>query len=89
VTVRCEGELAPSGPMVRFIVADTGVGIAAEHLPHVFDRFWKMKSGNPGGTGLGLAIARGIVEAHGGGISVESRAGEGTTISFTIPAESP
>jgi signal transduction histidine kinase len=88
VTIRAEEEVGTNGAMVRFTVADTGVGIAAEHLPHVFDRFWKMKSGNPGGTGLGLAIARGIVEAHGGSISVESRVGEGTTVSFTIPAGS-
>jgi phosphoserine phosphatase RsbU/P len=86
VTVRGEVEIGATGRMVRFTVVDTGVGIAAEHLPHIFDRFWKMKSGNPGGTGLGLAIARGIVEAHGGAIAVESRAGKGTTISFTIPA---
>ncbi len=89
VTVEvAEEEIGSFGPMVRFTVTDTGVGIAAEHLPHVFDRFWKMKSGNPGGTGLGLAIARGIVEAHGGAISVNSRAGERTAISFTIPAGS-
>jgi phosphoserine phosphatase RsbU/P len=75
------------GGMVRFSVSDTGVGIAAEHLPHVFDRFWKMKSGNPGGTGLGLAIARGIVQAHGGALDLSSVLGEGTTLSFTIPAE--
>jgi phosphoserine phosphatase RsbU/P len=88
IIVRGEEEVGTNGPMVRFTVTDTGVGIAAEHLPHVFDRFWKMKSGNPGGTGLGLAIARGIVEAHGGVITVDSRAGEGTTISFTLPAAS-
>lgn len=82
ITVRAESAKS----CVRFSVADTGTGIAPEHLPHVFDRFWKMKSGNPGGTGLGLAIARGIVEAHGGAIEVQSRTGEGTTLSFTLPA---
>jgi phosphoserine phosphatase RsbU/P len=74
------------GGMVRFSVSDSGMGIAPEHLPHIFDRFWKMKSGNPGGTGLGLAIARGIVEAHGGSIEARSRQGQGTTLTFTLPA---
>ncbi len=70
---------------VSFSVEDSGVGIAAEHLPHIFDRYWKMRSGNPGGTGLGLAIARGIVEAHGGEIAAVSVGGEGTTLRFTLP----
>jgi PAS domain S-box-containing protein len=68
-------------------VADTGVGISPEHLPHVFDRFWQ-GGGRQGkkGLGLGLAIAKGLVEAHGGRIRVESVPGEGTTFLFTIPA---
>jgi signal transduction histidine kinase len=73
--------------VVQVSVEDTGIGIAPEHLPNVFDRFWKMRQGNPGGTGLGLAIARGIVEAHGGRIEVESRPGEGSRFCFTLPAE--
>jgi phosphoserine phosphatase RsbU/P len=76
-----------SGDEVEFSVADSGVGIAPEHLPHIFDRFWNVKPGNPGGTGLGLAIARGIVEAHGGHVRVESRPGDGSTFFFTLPAE--
>ena len=67
-------------------VSDTGTGIPAEHLPHVFDRFWKVREGNRHGAGLGLAIARGIVEAHGGEIRVESTPGVGTTFSLTLPA---
>jgi signal transduction histidine kinase len=67
----------------RVEVRDDGPGIAPEDLPHVFDRFWK--SGSRRGTGLGLAIARGIVEAHGGRIWVESRLGEGSTFVFTLP----
>ena len=74
-----------AGAFVAFAVADTGRGIPAEHLPHVFDRFWQARQGERGGAGLGLAIARGIVEAHGGTIVVESEVGRGTTFTFTIP----
>ncbi len=64
-------------------VSDDGPGIPAGDLPHVFDRYWKSHS--RAGTGLGLAIARGIVDAHGGKIRVESRVGEGSTFAFTLP----
>jgi phosphoserine phosphatase RsbU/P len=70
---------------VRFSVADTGAGIPAEHLPHVFDRFWTTRAHNPQGAGLGLAISKGIVEAHDGHIAVDSEEGAGTVFSFTIP----
>ncbi|HEV2149256.1 MAG TPA: PAS domain S-box protein [Longimicrobiaceae bacterium] len=82
VTVRAE---AAEG-RVRFSVSDTGPGIPPEHLPRLFDRFWQADRSRAGGLGLGLAIARGIVEAHGGKIEVESAPGEGTTFSFTLPA---
>ena len=72
---------------VRVAVEDTGVGIEPEHLPHVFERFYKAdRSHSAGGTGLGLAIARHIVEAHGGSISARSRPGAGTTFEVAIPA---
>jgi PAS domain S-box-containing protein len=77
--------VARDGDAVRFAVRDTGPGIAAEHLPHVFDRFWKSRVANRQGAGLGLAIAKGIVEAHDGRISAESTPGEGSTFSFTLP----
>jgi signal transduction histidine kinase len=64
-------------------VSDDGSGIPPEDLPHVFDRWWM--SGSRRGTGLGLAIARGIVDAHGGQIAVESRVGAGSTFTFTLP----
>ncbi|MDP9366265.1 MAG: HAMP domain-containing histidine kinase [Chloroflexota bacterium] len=80
---RVRVEARPEGNAVAFAVRDTGRGIPAEALPHVFDRFWK--SADSGGSGLGLAIARGLVEAHGGAIGAESRLGEGTTIRFTLP----
>jgi signal transduction histidine kinase len=70
---------------VEFRVADTGDGIAASELPHVFDRFWQARKGAHHGVGLGLPITRGIVEAHGGRIWVESNLGSGTTFFFTIP----
>jgi signal transduction histidine kinase len=66
-------------------VEDTGPGIPAEHLPHVFDRFWQARSTRRAGAGLGLAIARGIVEAHEGAIWVESDPGRGTVFRFTLP----
>jgi signal transduction histidine kinase len=71
--------------VIMFSVADTGTGIEPEHLPHVFDRFWQARRDGRKGLGLGLAIARGIVEAHGGRIWVESTVGAGSTFLFTIP----
>ena len=70
---------------VLFWVSDTGAGIAAEHLPHVFERFWQARKDWRRGAGLGLPIVKGIVEAHGGRIWVQSAAGRGTTFFFTIP----
>jgi two-component system sensor histidine kinase BaeS len=64
-------------------VADTGEGIPADLLPRVFERF--VKGVGSSGSGLGLAIARDLVEAHGGTISVASRAGEGTSVTFRLP----
>lgn len=71
---------------IRFVVADTGPGISAEHLNHVFDRYWQAKSTAKLGTGLGLSIAKGIVEAHGGRIWVESPPNSGAQFNFTLPA---
>jgi PAS domain S-box-containing protein len=75
---------------VLFSVADTGCGIAVENLPQVFDPFWQAvpKAGNLG-AGLGLPITKGIVEAHGGRIWVESSVGHGSTFFFTIPKAPP
>lgn len=68
-------------------VSDTGIGIAAEDLPRVFDRFYRVPGSDARsrGTGLGLAIARRIVEAHGGSIAVESRVGQGSTFTVRLP----
>jgi len=71
---------------IQFSVTDTGIGIAAEDLPRIFERFYKVdRSRATSGTGLGLAIARHLVEAHGGRIWVESEVGQGSTFYFTIP----
>jgi signal transduction histidine kinase len=66
-------------------VQDDGAGIPADHLPHIFGRFWQADRRDKRGIGLGLAIAKGIVEAHGGRIWVESREGVGSTFFFTLP----
>jgi signal transduction histidine kinase len=78
-----------SGELLLMTVSDTGRGIAAEHLPHVFDRFWQAQRHGRKGLGLGLAIARGIVEAHGGTIEAESEVGHGTTFRVLLPLEPP
>jgi heavy metal sensor kinase len=73
---------------VRIAVSDTGIGIPAEDLPHIFDRFYrvdKARSRAQGGTGLGLSIARWIAEAHGGELAVESAVGVGSTFTITLP----
>ncbi|HJU66403.1 MAG TPA: ATP-binding protein [Gemmatimonadaceae bacterium] len=74
-----------AGREVTVSITDTGSGIAPEHLPYLFDRYWQAGRGPRGGAGLGLPIAKGIIEAHGGRIWVDSRSGEGTTCYFTIP----
>ncbi len=70
---------------VHFSVTDNGPGMPEDQLPHIFDRYWKGRAEGGRGVGLGLYIAKGIVEAHGGRIWVESRLGQGSSFSFTIP----
>jgi len=78
--------VAPDDGGVRFIVSDTGRGIAAENHARIFDRYWELADGaRTRGSGLGLSIAKGIIEAHRGEISVRSAPGQGSTFSFTIP----
>jgi signal transduction histidine kinase len=81
--------LARRADGIRVTVADTGTGIAAQDLPHVFERFYradKSRGRSGGGAGLGLAIARQIVELHGGALGVESPPGQGATFFFDLPA---
>ncbi|HEV2148638.1 MAG TPA: GAF domain-containing protein [Longimicrobiaceae bacterium] len=78
-----------AGGEVRFAVTDTGAGIPEQHVPHLFDRYWQASGGDRRRSGLGLAIAKGIVEAHGGKISVESRVGKGSTFTFVVPVADP
>jgi PAS domain S-box-containing protein len=73
------------GESARFSVTDTGPGIPPEQIPQLFGRFWQADSADRRGVGLGLSIAKGIVEAHGGTIWVDSRVGEGSTFHFTLP----
>jgi signal transduction histidine kinase len=75
------------GPSVRFSVSDTGAGIAPRDIPRLFDRYWRPQEARGAGTGLGFYIVKGIVEAHGGHISVDSNPGVGTTFTITIPVE--
>jgi signal transduction histidine kinase len=77
-----------TGPRVEVTVSDTGEGIRAEDIPHIFERFYraeKSRNRGTGGAGLGLAIARGIVRAHGGEIRVESKVGKGTQFTLQFP----
>lgn len=74
------------GERVEMVVADRGVGIPEEALPHVFEKFYRVPQGNgAGGTGLGLSISRGIVEAHGGTIRAEARPGGGSCLVIALP----
>jgi len=81
-------EAQPAGDQINVSVTDRGEGIPAELLDKVFDRFYQAESivtGRKSGTGLGLSICRGIIEAHGGRIWVESKRGEGSRFSFSLP----
>jgi len=87
VSVGCR----PDGARARLWVADTGVGIASEHLPNIFERFYRVESNRPrasGGVGLGLNICRSIVQAHGGTIELTSSVGHGTRVEIVLPARS-
>jgi two-component system phosphate regulon sensor histidine kinase PhoR len=84
VTVR----MASRDGRLAIEVEDTGIGIDADHLPHIFERFYvadKSRSKKLGGTGLGLAIVKHIARAHAGSLQVESRLGEGSTFTIRLP----
>jgi len=84
--------LAMDNGFARVDIKDSGIGIQAEHLPHIFDRFYrvdKARNRMDGGTGLGLAIVKWIAEAHGGGIAVTSEADKGSSFSVHLPIDGP
>ncbi len=82
ITVR--SHLEPDS--VRFSLEDTGAGISAEHLGHMYEQFYRVpEQDEKSGVGLGLAIVKKLVEAHGGEVGVESEVGKGSTFSFTLP----
>ena len=83
--------IAADGDAVRITVSDSGPGIAPEHLPRVFDRFYQAENAHRGNAhaGLGLAIAKRIVELHGARLEVESALGRGAAFSFRLPAHTP
>jgi two-component system sensor histidine kinase KdpD len=77
-----------AGSRLELAVADQGAGIPEADLAHVFDKFYRVQQrGTTSGTGLGLSICKGIVEAHGGEIRAENRAGGGTVVTLWLPLE--
>jgi signal transduction histidine kinase len=85
--VRVRAEHA--GDRVLITVSDRGPGISEGDLPRIFDRYYRGQRHEGEGLGLGLYIVRKLVEAHGGSISAESRIGEGSTFTFTLPVATP
>ena len=83
-TVTVRAQVHPATIVIH--VSDQGVGISQEHLPLIFDRFYRVEDSGvrTSGQGLGLAICRGLVEAMGGQVAVESRVGQGSTFSFSL-----
>lgn len=94
ITLAAQGAVRADRQGVRIAVRDTGVGIPAEALAHVFDRFYRVDearvrtTGRTGGSGLGLAIAKSLIEAQSGAISISSGVGEGTEVAIWLPVAS-
>ncbi|MCA9264632.1 MAG: heavy metal sensor histidine kinase [Planctomycetales bacterium] len=84
--------VAEENGAVSIVVSDTGTGIPAQDIPHLFDRFYRVehdRSSSSGGSGLGLAIVRSIAELHGGRVHLQSATGAGTTVTFSLPLQFP
>ena len=89
---KAELRLALDGNEAVISVADSGIGIPAQHLPHIFERFYRVdesRNRSIGGTGLGLAIVKAITESHGGRIEVSSTPGVGSTFTVHLPLNGP
>jgi two-component system, OmpR family, sensor histidine kinase BaeS len=79
-------EVRPAGPDAVLTVTDTGIGIPADELPHVFDRFWRgRQASQTSGSGIGLAVAAELAQAHGGKLTAGSEPGQGTAMTLTLP----
>ncbi|MDE7397381.1 MAG: substrate-binding domain-containing protein, partial [Muribaculum sp.] len=78
-------EMKHTGDNIEIVVADTGKGISADDLPHIFERFFQVDKINPNGSGIGLALAKAFVEMHGGTLAAESRQGKGSRFIVTLP----
>jgi signal transduction histidine kinase len=87
--IRIDATRAQTDGHLMFVIRDTGPGISPRDVEHVFNRFWQGRGSQRNGAGLGLAICKGIVEAHGGRIWVESDVGVGTAFFFTLPVNGP
>jgi signal transduction histidine kinase len=84
--------LRADGDWIHLSVSDTGSGIAADDVPHIFDHFYRgdpARARRTGGSGLGLAMVKSLVEAHGGHVAVDSTGGLGSTFSVTLPRHAP
>ena len=79
-------ELRPDGPWAMIRVSDSGPGIPADELPHLFDRFFRGRTARPSGSGIGLTVVRELVEAHGGTVEVSSEAGQGASFVVLLPS---
>jgi len=94
ISVRVYHKVDNRGDSIEVVVEDEGPGVEPEHLPHLFDKFYRVDphrarggsgSGGKGGVGLGLSITKGLVEAHGGHIQAANRPEGGLRVTFTIP----
>jgi two-component system heavy metal sensor histidine kinase CusS len=82
-------EVYPQRDIVKILVKDNGTGVPAEHLPRLFDRFYRVDSSRTtsvAGTGLGLAIVKSIMDLHGGSVTIQSEPGKGTVVTFEFPS---